>query len=365
MLALLLLGSLGIAACGEKITIPEAVGIAVTSDYVEQQAWSLTDPVDVLEVNGRILVLEQSPGTLTKYSTSQKVLNEIPGFVHPTAMAVDATLRRLLVTEDDGLGHPAVSIFESNDLNPLGRVDLSGLVRSAQGVAGNGEFVFVSDPDSGVVHRLRWADASEGWLVPEGVVCTDNGSQESPQFAFDPQGLGVGEDGLLLICDADTTRNWVLHFDPTAPAADSLGTGRAVEFRSIACPTPPVQAFVLGDAPECGEVFQPGTSTQPGGFGAPLGLTIDSDGRIYVADSLNGRVQRFATDGTFDLVLGDGAGGVEGLQGPTRVATWLGITSRGGIPVRIPGARVYVVDRETHEIRVFEDRRWTDFQDDA
>ncbi len=361
----LLLLSAALAACGEKIAIPEAVGIPVVSDYVEQQSWSLTDPVDVIESNGRILVLEQGPGTLTKYSTSQKPLLVVDGLISPTAMFVDRPLRRIVVAEDDGNGNVALSIFDLNDLNPLGRVDLAGRVSSATGVAANGELVFVSDPDSGVVHRLRWTDAASGWLVDEGLVCTDQGSRESPQFIFEPAGLGLDDQGFLLICDADTTRNWVVRFDPVAPEGDSLATGRAVEFRSLACPTPPVQSFVLGSAPGCGEVFEPGTSSGLGGLAAPLGLTLDSEGRIYVADSINGRVQRFETDGSFDLVLGDGAGGVPGLEAPTRVASWLGITSRGGIPVVIPGARIYVVDRSTREIRIFEDRRWTEFQDDA
>lgn len=364
-LALPWLLALALGACGEKIAIPQAEGIPVDSDYVEQEQWEMTDPVDVVEANGRIHVLEQGPGTLTKYSTNQEVLGEVGGLVSPTAMTVDRPLRRILVTEDDGTGQPAVSIFELNDLAPIGRAELGGIALSAEGVAADGEFVYLSDPDSGVVHRLRWADEAGGWLASEGVVCTDDGSAESPQFIFEPRGLAIDENGFLLICDADTTRNWVVRFDPAPAGEDSLGPGQAEEFRSITCPTPPVQSFVLGDAPDCGEDFEPGTSRALGGLAAPTGLTFDTDGRIYVADQLNGRVQRYETDGTFETVMGDGAGGAEALGVPYRVATWLGITTSDGVPVVIPGARVYVVDRETAEIRVFEDRRWTNFRDDV
>ena len=92
---------------------------------------------------------------------------------------------------------------------------------------------------------------------------------------------------------------------------------------------------------------------------------LDEDGRIYVADRGNGRVQRFEPTGTFDLLFGQTVEGLDGLESPTRLATWLGIASRGGVTVSFPGARVYVVDRALAQIRIFEDARLTEFQDDA
>lgn len=354
-----------LAGCGEKITLPEAQGIPIDSAYIEQRAWDFTDPVDVLEASGRIYVLEQAPGTLTRYSTTRTVLATAEGLLSPQSLALDNEERRVLVAEGETSAEFGVSFFDLADLTPLGRATLDGLVMSMAGMVTDGAWVYVSDPDSGVVHRFELTDEASGWLAPRGVVATDAGSIESPQFVFQPAGLGLDIEGRLLVCDADSSRNWVLRFDPLPPIDDPNGPGTAVVFREIACPTPPVQSFVLGFAPGCGETFVPGASSVEGGFDAPWGIAFDEDGRIYVTDRGNGRMQRFGIDGNFDLAFGVALEGIDGLEEPLRVSTWQGITNRNGVPIVIPGARVYVVDRARNQIRIFEDRRWTDFEGDA
>jgi DNA-binding beta-propeller fold protein YncE len=84
-------------------------------------------------------------------------------------------------------------------------------------------------------------------------------------------------------------------------------------------------------------------STGLGGFNFPMTIAIDSKDRIYVLDSGNFRVQRFNSDGKFDLTFG-------------RVGTRLGQFSRPkGIAVG-PEDNVYVMDASFANFQIFNDK---------
>jgi len=361
--AWLLAGLLALAGCGDKIALPEAQGIPTSSLYLEDRPWQLTDPTDVLEVGGRLLITEGAPGTVTKYRTSGDVQFSDDGLDVPVALAEVDAENLILVGEAGTAGNPAVSIYEDLGLDFQDRVDLTGVVKSLAALVTDGSFVYISDPDSGVVHRFAWTGSGGGWMTPQGVVCNDQGSAASPRFVREPQGLALDPDGMLLVCDADTTRNWVVRFNPQPPAGNPTGLGTLSAFRTESCATPPADTFVLGDAPGCQETdFEPAPLRDPGVLYAPSGVAVDSEGRIYVADRFNQRGQRFTPDGFFDTAFGDGAGQVEPLNGPVRLTTWLGDTTFDGVRILIPGARLYIIDRDLAQLRVFEDKRWSDFE---
>lgn len=52
----------------------------------------------------------------------------------------------------------------------------------------------------------------------------------------------------------------------------------------------------------------------------PQGLAVDSSGNLYIADTLNNRVRRVATDGTITTVAGTGEAGYAGDGAPATVA---------------------------------------------
>ena len=352
-----------LSGCGDKISLPEARGIPTSSLYLEDRPWQLTDPTDVAEIDGRLFITEAAPGTLTKYRTNGETQFSVDGLDQPVALAELEAQNLVLVGEAGSAGNPAISIYEDLGLDFQARVDLTGLVKSLAALATDGTFVYISDPDSGAVHRFAWSGPGGGWLTAQGLVCNDKGSAASPRFVRKPQGLALDLEGMLLVCDADTTRNWVVRFDPHPPTADPVGLGTLAAFRTESCATPPADTFVLGDAPGCGETeFVPDPPRSPGRLFAPSGIAIDDDGRLYVADRFNRRGQRFTTDGNFDTTFGDGAGDVEPLNGPVRLATWLGSTTFEGVSIVIPGARLYVIDRDLAQLRIYEDKRWSDFE---
>ncbi len=78
----------------------------------------------------------------------------------------------------------------------------------------------------------------------------------------------------------------------------------------------------------------------PGAFGAPYGLTIDADGKIYVTDVTNRTVQRCDANGDFDALVTGPASGAGALVEPTGVA----VDQNGG---------VYVADGTANTVTIF------------
>ncbi len=82
-----------------------------------------------------------------------------------------------------------------------------------------------------------------------------------------------------------------------------------------------------------------------GDFLGPQYLCLDADGYLYVSDSGNRRVSKFAPDGSFVLSFGRPSGAFEGLSSPTGVAALSG--------------RVYVADARGKRVHAFDaDGNW-------
>ena len=127
--------------------------------------------------------------------------------------------------------------------------------------------LFVSD---GKMHRVLIFNAKhemEG-QVTEGLV--------------DPVGLAIDTENRFLYV-VDTQQDQVLVYDAdTLKLLRRIGTGGKNHFL-----------------------------TTPGDFGAPQGIALDSDGNVYVTDTLNNRVEIFDADGNFISLFGkygDGPG---------------------------------------------------------
>jgi DNA-binding beta-propeller fold protein YncE len=90
-----------------------------------------------------------------------------------------------------------------------------------------------------------------------------------------------------------------------------------------------------------GDTCQAGTSgAGDGQFDGPSGLTVDSSGNVYVADSGNDRIQKFDTSGTFLTKWGASGSANSEFNTPTDVAT----DSLG---------EVYVTDRDNNRVQRF------------
>lgn len=368
-----LLAWVALAGCGEKILVPEAEGIPTSSDFVDITPASLADELqgvsDVMSALNELFVCERERGRVVRITSDGKVNTffgpPAEGMLQPVALAADP-VRRLIFVGEENDGAPQVAILSFLDLSVEIRVDVSAEVQSVAGLAVVGDYLLLTDPVAQKLHRFTLASGQDVGLTYSGTVSSGaSGNKESPQAVFDPRGLAVDLEGRLLVADADTTRNWVLRYDP-APQTLPDGPGRALTFDPVVCNdgNPSLDSFTLGVAPACGEqFFEGGPSSAPGGFNQPSGAAIDTEGRIYVADRHNGRIQRFSADGFYEFQFGQFPGTDRGLREPVRLATWLGERVVSGTRISIAGARVFVVDAATGSLRVFEDLRWTQVND--
>ena len=160
-----------------------------------------------------------------------------------------------------------------------------GLVRGADGS------LYVAD--GGEANRIRR-------VAPDGEVSTLAGAREGfadgagAAAAFHtPSALAIGSDGTLYV--ADTGNHAIRTVSPEGVVATLAGTG--------------VAGFRDGD----------GTQAQ---FHAPMGVAVDVQGRVLVADTWNDRIRVIERDGrVHTLAGGDAPGLTDGAGGSARFDT--------------------------------------------
>ncbi len=353
-LALVLAGVL-LTGCGDKIAIPEPIGLFSVSAYIEDSSYPDANPLQVAVAQGSIFVL--TADSLTKRDQDYGRITAVGGLSAPTALCVDGSGELIFVYEQ-GVGQ--VSWYATTDLSYLGTSAVPGVqlaVAMATNPTGIEEepgartFLYLSDPTAGVIHRFAFDDFNG--LSPYGILARSDG--DAARFVHLPAGLATDSEDSLLVCDADTNRNWVIRFfsepdleDTTPQAGDQdPWRGRAALFHAPTCVPPAAADFVLGDAATCGQTDWVGApSDAEGAFHAPQDVAVDGQGRIFVADTGNNRVQVFLSDGTLDLSFGDD----EATPGPVSLDV---IDVRTGTNAVDYAAYVFMVLPAQNEVRKF------------
>jgi DNA-binding beta-propeller fold protein YncE len=82
--------------------------------------------------------------------------------------------------------------------------------------------------------------------------------------------------------------------------------------------TPPPRLSALPEA--VSNMFEGGKGTGKGEFDSPMGIAVDSSGNILVADTGNGRIEKFSPTGTFVSAIGTKGSGHGQLGGPNGIA---------------------------------------------
>ena len=180
-----------------------------------------------------------------------------------------------------------VFVSENNGAGRIRKIDSAGLITTfASGLGTVG--MLAADSDSNVY----FVNGSTVWrATPDGVLTKIAGGGQGSQAAAvnggpalsvalaSPQGLAVDASGNVYI--ADTFNNVIRKVTPDGIIQTVAGTG------------------AFGFSGDGG----PATDAR---FIYPEGLAFDSSGNLYVADYLNFRVRRIATDGTITTVAGTG-----------------------------------------------------------
>jgi sugar lactone lactonase YvrE len=214
--------------------------------------------------------------------------------------------QRPTVTTLAGDGAPG---YADGPLNQARFADPFGLAIDKQGN------LYVSD--AGENNRIRK-------ITPEGVVSTLAGEGEGFQDGqgavarFNtPSGLAVDADGNLYV--ADTGNNAIRRVAPDGTVATVAGTGRAG----------------LRDG-----------SAREAQFNGPVGVALDAEGNLYVADTYNDRIRRVTKEGQVTTIAGGGASPGQS-DGPALSASF---DTPCGLLVA-PNGDVYIADTGNNAIR--------------
>ena len=195
-------------------------------------------------------------------STSFRYVSSIEGLQNPMGVAVGLD-GRVYVTETGGarkihvydrLGKQELGSFSSPGSDTADRVPIYVAVNP------KGD-VYVSDRGASKIFIF----SPDG--TPQGEVAPPEGAEN-----WHPLGLTFDEAGNLYVADVTPDKHRVLVMDPTGKLKLSFGT----------------------------------QGEKKGQFLYPNGIVVDDRGRIFVADSNNGRMQAFDKDGKFLFLISRG-----------------------------------------------------------
>ncbi len=358
LLMLLVVASALFSGCGEKIAIPEPEGIFGIASYRPLNVpFHVDDPKQIAIIDGALFVIhgDSLSRRYQNFNLTSDV-NHQAGMSDLTALCADEDLG-LVFVYDENL---STVMWYNTDLDLLGSDDVpdvqSGvsMTTSPSGIeiVGATTFLYIADPDSGVVHRLAF-DEDAGTLSPFGILANDEG--ESARFVLQAAGLATDIEDSVLVCDTSAERHWVIRFisepdmedvTPNNPDDHDLMRGKAALFRSLNCVPLPAAAYVLGDAPGCNDDdWEGGPSDLEGAFDNPQAVAVDGSGRVFVSDSNNDRVQIFE-DGVWVLTFNTNH---DDYSSPTSLVT----VDKSHPTVINYGAYVFVVFREDNLVQKY------------
>lgn len=126
-------------------------------------------------------------------------------------------------------------------------------------------------------HRIQKFDSSGKFVKAWGSFinlsdpASANDADPNSKF-YGPRGIAIGPDGNVYVTDTGNKR--VLVFDPNGSYVKKIDSGMSPTRKA------PDYAF-----------------NKPGEMNEPIGIAVDGAGNVYVADSLNRRIQKFDTSG--------------------------------------------------------------------
>jgi len=357
MAVMIICSAILVSGCGTKIGIPEPKGLYSVSAYIEYDRYDDAAALQLVVSQGAVFVLKAD--SLFKRDLEYGPLVAIGGFLDARSLCVDQLGQSVFVWDQ---GSQQVNWYTTGDLTLAGSTVLpevqtvKGMATSGLGieqVPGAATFLYLSDPEAGVVHRFVF-DEFNG-LTPYGILARSNG--DAARFVHEAGGLARDWEDHLLVCDVDTMRNWVIRFDSTPDLEDTSDDpddqgpwrGYAALFTEQVCITPAADEFVLGNAATCSQTDWVGSpSSENGEFHIPSFVAVDGSGRIFVSDTRNNRVQTFTPEGEFELFFGT----EETSPGPGSLGV-VDVRIGGGIDDVNYGAFVYLVVPSENQVRRF------------
>jgi S1-C subfamily serine protease/sugar lactone lactonase YvrE len=353
---------------------------------------SLSHPSDVAyDANGNLLVADQSNGRVRKITPDGKittvmgpgVTKDVPGC--PTGVATnsrseifvaDPCKRQIFV-----LRNGESSIYGGTG---TGLKEPSGQGSSATGASfdewalavNNKDELLISSPDFGHIYRIdrngvfSIVAGAGNWRVPV------DGTPAREAYFNRPNAIVLDAKGAILFTDSSAHRIYRIDekrvVSKLAGAGRPMYSGEAVVAHDSEITSPlglrvrsnGAILFVERGNQRIREIAPDGKMRTVAGNGRaeyagdggqaknaalnnPEALAFDPAGNIYVSDRNNNRIRKIKTDGTIQLVAGDGTRGFSGDGGPAERAS---LNSPLGIEIG-PDGSLYIADAGNHRIR--------------
>ncbi|MBM3269064.1 MAG: hypothetical protein FJZ01_15600 [Candidatus Sericytochromatia bacterium] len=213
-------------------------------------------------------------------------------------------------------------------------------------------------------------------ISPGGTVATlagssrgyQDGSASAARFS-EPVGVAVDATGVVYVADFGNNRIRKVAVDGTVSTLAGDGQGGSVDgpgnsarfnnpFRAAVDPAGNLYVLELYNRRRVRKITPAGmVSTFAGdadfadgqgaaaAFWGPVGITLDDDQNVYVADSLNSRIRKITPAGVVSTVAGDGTAGFADGQG-----TGARFNQPWGLARDATGT-IFVADRNSHRIR--------------
>ncbi|HTS51017.1 MAG TPA: NHL repeat-containing protein, partial [Bryobacteraceae bacterium] len=228
-----------------------------------------------------------------------------------------------------GLASP--SSIPASFLEP---VVLRGMAQDSAGA------LYLSDADAGRVYRVG-TDGTVTTFAGGGAESPGDGGPAAAAVLESPRGLVFDSKGNLDIaevfcnCIRQVTPAAIIYTLYTAPPPPAPILIRNLEGLAIDAHDNlyftewyghvVVKVSPDGSATSIAGTGSPGFSGDGGPANAaqldgPSGVTLDADGNIYIADTLNNRIRKVGTDGTITTIAGTGPCGIQGDGGPALAA---------------------------------------------
>jgi uncharacterized repeat protein (TIGR01451 family) len=236
----------------------------------------------------------------------------------------DASNRRIRMVDGSGnittVAGNGTCCGSTGDFGPATNAQIGTPYGLAVDSSGN---LYISDIANNVVRKVAAASGIINTVAGNGTYGYAGDGQPAASAEFrDPYGLAVDAAGNLYIAD---------RYNYRVRMVSTTGTITTVAGNGNCC--------FGGDG-------GPATSAE---LYAPVGVAVDADGNLYIADTYNDRIRKVASGGTtITTVAGDGANGYSGDGGPATGATF---RYPYAISVDASGAMA-VVDQNNNAIRL-------------
>ena len=282
-------------------------------------------PATSAELNTPIRVAVDTAGNIYIADNENNVIRKVTATTGDISTVAGGGTGCSQQTNDVGDGCPATS------------AELDAPWGVAVDTAGN---IYIADTYH---HRIRKVTASTGdisTVAGDGTAGNsgDDGAATSAEL-HDPRGVAVDSAGNIYIADWANNRIRVVN----------TGTAQ-ITIATVVIPASDIETVAGDDTPGYNGDDIPATSAE---LNYPSDVAVDAASNIYIVDTDNSRIRKVtASTGDISTVAGDGTAGYSGDGG---VATSAELAMEwgpgGGVTVDSAGS-IYLADTENHRIRV-------------